>query len=191
VSGYWSIVIALITLVGGALVYVWQRSADRKERVREERQIVYLDYLKSIRKLLCIFPINIEDSCERNALREAILVHEDYFDVLEIYASDTVIAAALQFEANFDEITRVIMEGGSFEETQEIVEELFSKRHEIVETMRSEVFSFRYRAASDTLSKINSIRGSSSVLRRSLLSRQGVDWKAVAALRGSEVEKKK
>jgi hypothetical protein len=141
VTGFLGIVAALVTVVGGGIVYLWQKAEDRRERYRAEKQEIFKNYLRSMRNVISrAVDAKVHDDGERlMAFNEATREHEHLRDLFELYASSASREIAVALESALNEWHHALLTPDAAEKPDKLAE-YFRYRASLVEQMRTELF---------------------------------------------------
>jgi len=140
VSALVTVVVALIGSIGAGLVYIWQKSVDRKEKYRSEKQAVYKGYLGSLRRVMdATISVkatknDVETLTEYNA---ATRDHNDHSDLLDLYSSKEIQSISIELEKALLEWRKSIESGQPGDEP---LANYFGSRHKLVAAMRRDLF---------------------------------------------------
>lgn len=146
VANWLAILVPLFTLVGGFLTYTWQKSVDRSEQYRSEKQKIYRGFISAAR--------SVEDAHTSLASAKAVAANEpgiltdaysklseatnamtNTSDLMDIFAPDPVRLKALEFEQSLLNYRK-----GELPANEELYAPLVRARSELLGAMRNDLF---------------------------------------------------
>ena len=129
--------VALIGSVAAGLVYVWQKSADRREKFRTEKQEAFRDYLRSFRDVVNAQMGLKAGTSDMGNLIEVVDRHNHITDTFDLYASEDIRKQAWEVDTALLS-WREEMSKGDFEKSN--LKPYLKARNELVNAMRHELF---------------------------------------------------
>jgi hypothetical protein len=142
-SGATAIIVAIIGSVGAGVVYLWQKAEDRRERYRSEKQEIFKDYLRSMRRVVsCAMSAAVQKDGEAlDALFKVTQEHENILDLFELYSDDSLRMLSLPLEQALLNWRDGLLNGKD-EEALNIYRDTYLRhRIEIVKKMRADLFA--------------------------------------------------
>ena len=136
-SGFITVLIAVIGTVGAAILYVFQKGMDRREQHRAEKQKAYQNYLASLRKVVSCEVEHKVSGSYGDKYRDALLDHDNHSDALELYASEAVRELSLGLERSLLEWRRTTSDSSSWDH---VTHQYFHARNQITNAMKDDLF---------------------------------------------------